>query len=200
LAAFEWSSDDVNQGQLGNLSMEEAPMDIAVITREKPPPPIQEPPKQELEKVLLELIVVDNKKDVEKIDWNSELKNRNSPTIVIPSDVIIIDEKPEPIPWHEVKDKPEYPGGEKAMFKFIQKNSIYPAIPKENGVEGKVYVQFVIDETGKVINPVIKKGVDTYLDAEAIRVVSLFPRWKPGKQRDIPVPVTFILPINFNLE
>ena len=106
----------------------------------------------------------------------------------------------EPIPFYEVKDKPEYPGGEKEMFKFIHSISVYPSIPKENGVEGKVYVQFVIDETGKVVDPVIAIGVDPYLDAEALRIVSLFPRWKPGKQRDMPVPVTFVLPINFNLE
>ncbi len=199
LAAFEWSSEEVNTVELGNLSNTEVEMEMIPIT-EVEPPPEQEKPEVEPEKVIEELKVVDDKKEVDKIKFDSEAKDKNPPKIIIPDEPIVIDEPTEPIPFYEVKDKPEYPGGDKAMFKFIQKNSVYPSIPKENGVEGKVYVQFVIDETGKVINPVIAKGVDPYLDAEAIRVVSLFPKWKPGKQRDIPVPVTFVLPINFNLE
>ncbi len=199
LAAFEWSSDDVITGDLGSLSNEEDPMEMIAITKEEPPPPKQEPPKQEPEKILLELKVVDDDKKVKDIDWNSEIKNRNPPKIII-SDDVVIDDKLEAIPWHEVKDKPLYPGGEIEMLRFIQKNSVYPSIPKENGVEGKVYVKFVIDETGKVKDLVIMKSIDPYLEAEALRVVSLMPDWTPGKQRGVPVPVTFILPINFDLQ
>jgi TonB family protein len=69
----------------------------------------------------------------------------------------------------------------------------------ENGIDGRVYVQFVIGYDGYVTNITIVKGVDNYLDAEALRVISTLPKWEPGKQRGKNVPVSFIIPINFIL-
>lgn len=76
----------------------------------------------------------------------------------------------------------------------------YPESAKEQGVQGKVYVNFVIDETGKVTNPAILRGVSPELDAEAIRVVSMMPSWNPGMNKGLPVPVQYLLPIYFTLK
>jgi len=83
------------------------------------------------------------------------------------------------------------------MIKWISANVKYPEIAKENGITGKVFVQFVIDKNGKVTDVQIIRGVDPYLDKEAIRVVSSMPAWTPGKQRGKTVKVSFQLPITF---
>jgi|AntAceMinimDraft_14_1070370.scaffolds.fasta_scaffold08245_4 protein TonB len=198
LAAFEWSSEEVKVNDLGALSEDTQFVEDMIITRETPPPPPEEKIK-EPEPVLLDLKVVDDKKEVKRINWTSELKDRNSPVIIFNGNDEVTKEKTEPIRWVDVKTKPIFPGGDAALLSFISKNTVYPEIPKNNNVDGKVYIQFVIDETGKVINSVVLVGIDPYLDAEALRVVSMLPNWTPGYQRDIAVPVSFIIPINFVL-
>ena len=84
-------------------------------------------------------------------------------------------------------------------MEFIQKNVRYPAIAKEYNITGKVYVSFIVDKQGNVTNVKIVRGVDKNLDAEALRVVSSLPKYKPGKQRGKPVRVMFTIPINFTL-
>ena len=98
-----------------------------------------------------------------------------------------------------VENMPEFPGGNLELMKFIQKNVKYPAIAKEYNITGKVYVSFIVDKAGYVTNIKIVRGVDKNLDAEALRVVSLLPKYKPGKQRGKTVRVMFTIPINFTL-
>ena len=98
-----------------------------------------------------------------------------------------------------VENMPEFPGGDLGLMKFIQKNVRYPAIAKEYNITGKVYVSFIVDKQGSVTNVKIVRGVDKNLDAEALRVVSLLPKYKPGKQRGKAVRVMFTIPINFTL-
>ena len=98
-----------------------------------------------------------------------------------------------------VENMPEFPGGDLGLMKFIQKNVRYPAIAKEYNITGKVYVSFIVDKQGNVTNVKIVRGVDKNLDAEAVRVVSSLPKYKPGKQRGKPVRVMFTIPINFTL-
>ena len=94
---------------------------------------------------------------------------------------------------------PLYPGGEAAMMKYLQKNLKYPAIAKENGVKGTVYVQFVVEKDGKVDDVIVAKGVDKSLDAEAKRVVLAMPKWAAGKQAGQAVAVQYVLPVKFDL-
>jgi len=98
-----------------------------------------------------------------------------------------------------VEQMPEYPGGDDAMMKFIQKNIRYPDVERMNDIQGRVVVGFVIDEEGYLSDISIKKGVSKGIDEEALRVVKLFPRFKPGKQKGEPVKVAFVLPIMFKL-
>jgi TonB family protein len=99
-----------------------------------------------------------------------------------------------------VENMPEYPGGEMALRKFISENINYPEIAREKGVEGRVYVSFVVDKQGDVANVKIARGVDSALDQEALRVVNSLPAWKPGKQRGEAVNVEYTVPIHFALQ
>ena len=101
--------------------------------------------------------------------------------------------------YNEVEVQPEYPGGMQAMFGFIQKNVKYPESAKEKGIEGKVYVQFVVEKDGSLSSFKVARGVSDDIDAEAIRVVKAMPKWTPGMQDGKPVRVQFMLPFVFKL-
>lgn len=94
---------------------------------------------------------------------------------------------------------PEYPGGMNAMFDFIQKNVKYPASAKEKGIEGKVYVQFVVEKDGSISDINILRGVSKDIDSEAVRVIKAMPKWKPGIQKGKPVRVQYTMPFKFQL-
>jgi TonB family protein len=99
-----------------------------------------------------------------------------------------------------VEQTAEYPGGMSAMLKFILKNLKYPQAARRMGVEGKVWVTFIVEKDGSISNIKISKGVNADLDREAIRIVSLFPNWSPGMQNGHPVRSQFVLPIPFKLD
>jgi protein TonB len=99
-----------------------------------------------------------------------------------------------------VEEMPEFPGGVTALRKYLAESVKYPVIAQENGIQGKVYVNFVVNKDGSVSNAKIARGVDPSLDQEALRVVSTLPKWKPGKQRGQPVRVSYTVPINFQLQ
>lgn len=103
--------------------------------------------------------------------------------------------------YYKVDVPPEFVGGEKALTKFLNKNIHYPRYAQEIGAQGTVFVQFVIDENGNILNPVSKSpDRDTSLQDESVRVVGLMPKWKPGMQDGKQVAVQFSLPIKFTLE
>lgn len=94
---------------------------------------------------------------------------------------------------------PEFPGGFKALVKFLSVNLRYPTVCRELKIQGKVLVKFTVKADGTIANIRITKSVDTYLDKEAIRVVKSMPRWNPGTQEGKPVNMEITLPINFKL-
>jgi len=104
------------------------------------------------------------------------------------------------IPFTIVEDMPEFPGGDAALISYIAKNTQYPEVPKELGISGKVFIQFLVDKNGHVKNITVIRGVDPALDAEAVRVITSLPDFTPGKQRGIPVDVQLVVPINFTLK
>ncbi len=96
--------------------------------------------------------------------------------------------------------QPEFPGGIEAMYKFIQDNLQYPRLALENAIEGKVYVTFVVEEDGSITNPRILRDIGGGCGREALRVVNLMPKWKPGEQQPgKPVRVQYNLPVEFVL-
>lgn len=102
--------------------------------------------------------------------------------------------------FYAVEQQAEFPGGMAAMYKFIQKNLKYPAYARRMGVEGKVFVIFLVEKDGSISNVKIHRGINADLDNEAIRIASIFPKWKPGMQNGKPVKSQFIMPIPFKLD
>lgn len=98
-----------------------------------------------------------------------------------------------------VEEMPEFPGGDGALREYIAATVKYPEIAKKKGIRGKVYISFVVDVDGSVIDVNVARGVDPSLDKESLRVVNLLPKWKPGKQKGKPVKVQYTVPINFAL-
>lgn len=199
--AFEWKSEEISTSSLGELTSQDMFEEEIINTQQETPPEQPEPEQPEPEAVIEELIVVDDDKVVENLNIDSEAdeKTKTNINIVQTTFNVETEEEVEPISFAVVEEKPTFPGGESELLKFIAENTKYPEIAKENGIQGRVFVQFVIDKNGNVTNVTIARGVDPYLDAEAIRVVKMLPRWTPGKQRGKPVPVTFVVPINFKL-
>ncbi len=98
-----------------------------------------------------------------------------------------------------VDEMPQFPGGEAALLEHIFKNLKYPIQSQKNGVQGKVYVRITISENGDVEKAQIMRSLDTYCDKEALRVISSLPKWIPGKQNGVNVPVYYVIPIIFKL-
>lgn len=113
----------------------------------------------------------------------------------------VVEETPidEVIPYFKVEVKPEFPGGETAMLQFVANNFKVPRVDLEQGVSGTIYVSFTIDKTGAVTNIRIARGIASASDMEALRVVSMMPRWSPGRQVTQNVSVDFNLPIKIKL-
>ncbi len=100
-----------------------------------------------------------------------------------------------------VEDMAEFPGGQQALIKYLSENVKYPAIAQENGIQGRVICQFVVNKDGAIIDiEVVRSGGDPSLDKEAVRVIKSMPKWKPGQQRGKPVRVRYTVPINFSLK
>jgi len=111
------------------------------------------------------------------------------------------DDAPEPHDsLNDVPDSlPRFPGGQEAMMKFISDNLVYPALAREMGVSGKVYIQFVVEKDGSISNVEVMKGFDELCEREAVRVIKSMPNWTPAIGDDVPVRSRFRIPIVFNL-
>lgn len=197
-AAFEWSEPEISDNQINyNTGYSAFDSDIE--------PPLQIiPPELPKPKVIPDLlIIVDNDKivdtaiDVVIIDDDLPFDFDFSTKV---AELEIPEEETEPIPVSKVPHKPIFPGGDAALLKFISENTKYPSMAKENNVSGKVFVYFVVGTDGKVSSVSVAKSVNPDLDKEAIRVISMLPDWTPGKKGEKPVPVSFIIPINFKLD
>jgi protein TonB len=166
---------------------------IPNVKLKKPLPPAQVPPKP------VDLLVIKSDDQIIKdplvMDDMQAWENMMFNLPVFP------DEKPVPDDnkiFVTAEDMPEFYWDNSNDFKhFIAMHLRYPKIAKNNGIQGIVRVRFVIDEKGNLINAEIIRSVDPSLDEEVLRVLSLSPRWIPGKQRGKPVKVSFVIPVNF---
>ena len=187
LISFEWKSYEKTDYSLGKLQMDDLEDEMIPITRqeEKPPPP--PPPSPEIIEIVEDEVEIENELEVEETDTdeNEFIEQEEEED----SDEVFM----------VVEQMPVFPGGDLGLMKFIQKNTKYPPIAKENDITGKVYVSYVVNKKGKVTNVKVARSVDRYLDAEAVRVVKLLPYSSAGKQRGKPVNVQYTIPINFTL-
>lgn len=110
-------------------------------------------------------------------------------------------QKPEPEKIFEAVEQPaEFPGGQTALSKWLNKNLNYPELAQQNGIQGRVVVKFCVEKDGSITNVSIARGVDKDLDREAIRVVKKMPKWKAGKNNGVAVRSYFNLPVNFKIQ
>lgn len=196
LLAFEWNTTDESAASLGTLEKADMEEELIPITRPKEPPPPPPPPKPQ---VVEKLLIVDDKKEL-----NEQLKAMNTDIDI--DDVIEIvhlepePEKEDPVIFNTAEEMPSFPGGERELLKWIAGNVNYPAVARENDIQGKVFIRFVVTDRGTVDKVSLLRGVHPVLDNEAIRVVKKMPKWKPGRHRGVPVNVWFTVPIFFKLQ
>ena len=160
---------------------------------QQPPPP---PPK----KIQPEIIEVPDEEEIEdEIEIDLDVEMTESTVI----EEVVFDDAPAEEEVDEiftiVEDQPTPEGGMAAFYQFVQKNLKYPAQARRMGIEGKVFVQFVVDKDGTLTEVKAVKGIGAGCDEEAVRVIEGAPKWKPGKQRGRSVKVRMILPITFKL-
>ncbi|MEM7109458.1 MAG: energy transducer TonB [Bacteroidota bacterium] len=189
VSAFEYKQKEVvNPLNLTGLTFVEEI--IPPITKIKPPPP---PPKPVLHT------------PVEADPTEPEIK---VPDVIIDTETIpdppeaFIELEKEPVnelPFDIVESMPEPEGGFEAFYKFVNKKLRYPGPARRMGIEGTVYVSFVVNEKGEMTNIKIAKGIGVGCDEEVLRIFNKPPKWKPGKQRGVPVKVNKVMPIKFIL-
>lgn len=196
LTAFAWSSAVDGVEDLGNLASMDVEDEIIPITRQdeiKPPPPPPPPKVVEILNIVKDDTEIDEELDID----NTEADDK---TVIELAPIVQVEEEEEQTKvFFIVEEMPEFPGGEKALIKFLVSSVKYPVIAQENGVQGTVTVSFVIEKDGSVTDVAILRSIDQALDKEALRVVRSSPRWKPGKQRGKPVRVSYRVPIAFRL-
>jgi protein TonB len=196
LLAFEWTSSAEKASSLGKMADMQSEEEIVPVTRQDITPPPPPPPQQQVADIL-NLAQDDANLDEEADAMNAESDENTMINIqTLPSN----EKETEEEVFFVVEDMPQFPGGDLGLKKWIAQNVKYPAIARENDIQGKVFVRFVVTSSGKVDKVQIVRGVDPLLDAEAIRVVNELPRWKPGMQRGQPVSVWYTVPINFKLQ
>jgi len=199
LLAFEWTSKATKADSLGSIQSQEVEEEIIPITREqevKPPPPPPPPKVIEVLNIVDDDVKIEDELEIEDTEADDATFVDVAPVIQAQEE----EEEEEAEVFFIVEDMPEFPGGELALRKYIANAIKYPVIAQENGIQGKVYVTFVVDKDGSISDARIARGVDPSLDKEALRVVGTLPKWKPGKQRGKPVRVSYTVPINFVLQ
>ncbi|WP_059027092.1 energy transducer TonB [Gabonibacter massiliensis] len=196
--AFEWKvSTNVEEEfmTVAEPTMEEEVIPITQQMLKPPPPPPPAPKLTDLIDIVEDDTDIEEQLEIEDVEAdveNREVQNYDydgeyDPDATGEDDVFVT-----------VEDMPVFPGGD--ITKWINKHVKYPMIAQENGVQGKVIVQFVVGKDGTVGDIKVVRGVDSSLDQEAVRVIKSMPKWKPGKQRGTAVKVSFTVPINFQLK
>ena len=197
--AFEWTQRDVKidtSQTIQDLVFEE---EIEIPITEQPE--IVTPPPPEAPAIAETLTIVEDDADVEESIIQSSEETGQAVEIKYVATVVEEEEPEEQAIFEVVEEMPEFPnGGMAGLMQFLSKNIKYPQIAQENGTQGRVTVQFVVNKDGSIVDAVVLRGVDPYLDKEALRVVNLMPKWKPGKQRGKPVRVRYTVPVMFRLQ
>ena len=200
LGAFEWSTTE------SSVSILEE--EVAVVIEEEQVPITQEeqlpPPEVPKEPVMSDVIdIVDD--DI-KVEDNFLISTEDDKSLGVEIKDYVVEQQEEEvveeeeIPFAVVEQKPTFQGKDPNHFtKWVFSKIVYPEIAKENGVQGRVTLQFTIDTDGSIKNVKVLRGVDSSLDKEAVRVVSSSPKWQPGMQRNKPVKVKYTFPVVFQL-
>ncbi len=190
---FEWKRYDKVEESMFNMTNILPPEEEIEITR--PEEKIEQPPPPQVPQIEIveDDVEVDDDLTFDDVDQNTAVDeyfvNRVEEEEFVEAEIFTI-----------VEEQPSFPGGEAALMEYLGKNISYPPMAKESGIQGTVFVTFVVEPNGSVTNVKILRGIGGGCDEEAVRVVKNMPTWKPGKQRGKPVRVQFNLPIKFVLQ
>ncbi|MBR2192760.1 MAG: energy transducer TonB [Bacteroidaceae bacterium] len=206
-AAFEWTTRDyvetepVVYSAYAQMEEEIVPITQPIFTA-APPPPADAPQVAEI------LDIVDNNEEIveEKIETSESTTEAISGPVaqvsgpVATGPVVTEEASDEGEIFQVVEQMPEFPGGMQALMAYLSKNIKYPSVAQDNGIQGRVFISFVVNKDGSIVDPEVIKSVDAALDKEAMRVVKAMPKWNPGKQRGKPVRVKYTVPVLFRLQ
>jgi len=192
--AFEYKNYDKQTIDLSARAVDDTPEEIIPITEQKVKPPPPPPPKQVTQiKIVDDDVEVDDDIDIDvDADDDTEMEEYIPPEEdeeIVETEIFTV-----------VESMPEFPGGMGELMKFLAQNIKYPPLAKESGIQGRVFINFVVEPTGAISNVKILRGIGGGCDEEAVRVVESMPKWKPGKQRGKNVRVSYNLPVKFTLQ
>lgn len=209
LVAFNWNFEDsINRDELASDKQEfEEIQDIPPTMQEPPPPPelivapeINEVEDEEIEDEIEEIIFIEDKKDDNKAKTAKKPKPKPKPKKKK------VEEPKEDEIFQVVEESAEPEGGMEAFYKYVGKNLKYPSVARRMGIEGKVFVQFVVEKDGSFTDVQVVKGISPECDEEAARIFKEYndskkaPKWSPGKQRGRAVRQKMVIPIHFKLK
>ena len=195
--ALEWTQKEVEDNSelytARDVSLNEEMIPITLPEKKTVPPPPAAVTKAEI------IEIVEDDADIEE-DIMASTEDNVEWVDIDDYDVVTVEPEPEEEEiFMVVEDQPEFPGGTAALLEYLRKNIKYPAICRENNIQGRVLVTFIVNKDGAIVEPEVVKSVNPSLDKEALRVISQMPNWKPGSQRGKPVRVKYTVPVNFRL-
>ena len=198
LLAFEWTTKPEKTKGFSKKDSDDVVQESVPVTRQEkqkePPPP---PPPKTTEQIK----IVDNDVEIEDELILEETEADQDTRVSIDAFAEEEEEEEETQIFMKVEEMPEFKGGGVSKFRsYIQNNVKYPTVAAENGIQGTVYIKFVVDRDGSISNVTVLRGVDPSLDEAAVEAIKKAPKWEPGQQRGKPVRVQFTVPISFRLQ
>ncbi len=192
LLSFEWDTSTFIESEMyhndGEMPIEEQMINIPI---KKP-----KPPKPKIVKQFIINEVENNKEIIDEPIIETEINEGDEVEKYVDIDEPIDN---SPVETWQVEVTAKFPGGLEALYKFIGNNIKYPEQARDIGIVGRVYIKFVVDKSGKIINPEVIRSPDLLLSNEALRVVKMFPNWEPAIQNLERVSTYYTIPINFKL-
>lgn len=194
LFAFEWKSYKSVDLELVNRAAVVVEEEVIIQTDQSLPPPPPPPPSISTEiEIVEDTKVIENEVEINvEADEKTVIQEYIAPVFV---EEAVVEEEIFQI----VEEMPAYPGGDEARMSYLSKNLKYPVLAMESGIQGTVYIGFVVEKDGSVTDVKVARGIGGGCDEEAVRVVKAMPKWTPGKQRGKSVRVRYSVPIRFSL-
>lgn len=216
-AKIKSSIDAANKPTIVEVNLQDVKLPDDLPPPPPPPPPKEPPPPPKATIKYVPPVVKEDKDVVEEAkivppppDMEVGTKDQKGSDVVAiqqvaqgeaePAPPPVVEEKKEEEVFQVVEQQAEFPDGQAALFKWLSQNIKYPAVARENNIQGKVILRFIVEKDGTVNGVSVLRGTNDLLDKEAVRVVKEMPKWKPGKQRGNAVRSYFTLPVVFKLE
>jgi len=167
---------------------------VEITKQEQKPQPVEVPKQTTQIEIVKDDVEVEDKLDINaEVDQAEEIVEYVAPEVeeeeIVEQEIFMV-----------VEEMPEFPGGIAKLGDYLAKNIKYPQMARESGVQGKVFITFVVEPDGHVSNVKVVRGIGAGCDEEAVRVIKNMPKWKPGKQRGKAVRVSYNVPVNFKLQ